>query len=372
MQACFLASVAAARPGRVTWHRARNWGSPRQLRRRILPSPQSGIRRRSIGLAACLNLNPDYLPDHEISDCLQNNSDDQQRVPDGIGEQWAYETGIEHDHDDDDDRGHAHQQGHGEASLSGVDAYLALYLETLTNHIGQIVKNLSQVAAGLTLQHHRGDEEFYVDQGHTLGEIDERVAHRHTELLFFVELAKLSGDGFAHFVGDHFERGRESVSGPNRARQGVDRLGEKFLEFLKALIPPKRSVGVGQQESDQQGDPCDFNALAQGVSHNGGGEASESRKAQEVAGTHGDAALHQHFLEVGNAGRAPEQIVESGNLAELLIAQEGEFFFRGTLVGLALIGEALLDETSLSAPLIKQRHRGEHRERNHDEHQNRK
>ena len=64
----------------------------------------------------------------------------------------------------------------------------------------------------------------------------QRVAYRHAEFLFFVQLAELARDRLGHFVGNHFERGGEGVSGANRAGQRVDRLRKKFLEFLEALV----------------------------------------------------------------------------------------------------------------------------------------
>ena len=79
-----------------------------------------------------------------------------------------------------------------------------------------------------------------------------------------IELAELAGDRFRDFVGNHFERGREGVSGADGARQGVDGFREKFLEFLEALVASIRSIGIGQHEADQHGHPCDFDALARG------------------------------------------------------------------------------------------------------------
>ena len=177
--------------------------------------------------------------------------------------------------------------------------------EALADDIRQIVQDLRQVAAGLALQHNRGDEELYVDQGHALGEIDEGVADGHAELLFFVELAKLAGDRFGDFGGNHFQSGGEGVSGPDRASQSVNRFGEKFFEFLKALVAPKRSVGVGQQEAHEQSHPCDLNALAQDIGRDGGDDTGESGEPKKVACAHGHATLRQHFLDVGDSCGSP-------------------------------------------------------------------
>src|SRR5271165_749802 len=98
--------------------------------------------RSNIDPPASLNLDPDDLPDHEISDRLQSDPADQQHVADGIGEERANEGRIERHHDRDDNRRHCHQQCHGEASLSGVDPHLALNLETFADYVGQVVENL--------------------------------------------------------------------------------------------------------------------------------------------------------------------------------------------------------------------------------------
>src|SRR5258708_8357985 len=76
-----------------------------------------------------------------------------------------------------DDGWHAHQDCHGKAALRGVNPHLALDLETFTDHIGQVIQNLGEVAAGFALQHHGGDEELHVHQPNPLGEIHNPVPH---------------------------------------------------------------------------------------------------------------------------------------------------------------------------------------------------
>src|SRR5580704_6254973 len=56
-----------------------------------------------------LNLDPDDLSDHEISNRLQSDPGDQQKVSDRVREQRANETRIEHEHDRYDNGRHAHQ-----------------------------------------------------------------------------------------------------------------------------------------------------------------------------------------------------------------------------------------------------------------------
>ena len=61
--------------------------------------------------------------------------------------------------------------------------------------------------------------------------------------------------------------------------------------------------------------------------------------------------------------------IESRNLAELLIAQEREFFVGGEFRRLALVGQAFLDEPGARVALVENRAHAERRKRDHDEHE---
>ena len=138
-------------------------------------------------------------------------------------------------------------KSHGEASLGGVDADLALNFEALADDVGQVVENFGEVAAGFALQHDGGDEEFYVDQGDALGEIHEGIADGHAEFLFFEEFAEFGGQRLGDLVGNHFESGGEGVTGADGAGESVDGLGEKFFEFFEALL-----AAVGDDTSREE------------------------------------------------------------------------------------------------------------------------
>src|SRR3954454_12777520 len=103
------------------------------------------INRGDIGV---LYLDPDNLPDHEITDGLQGDSRNQKNMADGIREERVNKGGIQHQHQSNDDRRHAHQKGHGQASLSCVHAHLALDLESFTDDIREIVENLCEGRCG--------------------------------------------------------------------------------------------------------------------------------------------------------------------------------------------------------------------------------
>src|SRR5437870_605663 len=109
------------------------------------------------------DLNPDDLANHKIAHRLQDDSDDQHGVPDGISEQRLDEQRVHEIHAHHDDGRHAHEQQHGEAALRGVDTHLAQDLEAFANDVRKVVENLGEVAAGLALQHHCSHEELHVD-----------------------------------------------------------------------------------------------------------------------------------------------------------------------------------------------------------------
>ena len=83
------------------------------------------------------------------------------------------------------------------------------------------------------------------------------------------------------------------------------------------------------------------------------------REQQEIAGTKFHASLQQSILHSGDAGGAAEQNVECGNLAELFVAQESEFFFGIALGSFLNGGQALADEACAGTALIDERANGE-------------
>ena len=60
--------------------------------------------------------------------------------------------------------GSAQQHVAGEAAVRGVHAHLPANLEPLAHDVREVVENLGQVAAGVALDQHGGDEEADVEQ----------------------------------------------------------------------------------------------------------------------------------------------------------------------------------------------------------------
>src|ERR1700683_46151 len=201
------------------------------------------------------------LANHEITHGLQRDTDHQQSVADGIIKKRLDEIRTEDEKNRDHCRWHGHEQSHGEAALGGVDAHLALDLEAFADDIGQVIEDFGKVSAGFALQHDGGHKEFDVDQGDALGEIHESIAHRHAELLLFIEFAEFTGKRFGDLVGNHLQSGGEGVPGPDGAGQGVDGFGEEFLKLFKALLAAIGYDGIGQHTANDERGPGDGGIL---------------------------------------------------------------------------------------------------------------
>src|SRR5271169_1673284 len=94
------------------------------------------------------HLNPDNSADNKVTKRLQRYASDDQGVPYRIREQGTNKSRVEDLHDDHDGGRQRHEQHHGEAPLRRVDTDLAQNFEAFTDYIGQVVKNLGQIAAG--------------------------------------------------------------------------------------------------------------------------------------------------------------------------------------------------------------------------------
>src|SRR5215469_2681696 len=143
------------------------------------------VRKTRIdNVSSISDLDGDNPSNHKIADGLQTYADHYQNVSQWFGKKGPNEAGTHHLHDYDDQRRQTHQKHHGQAPLCGKNTHLAHDLEALADHVGQVVENLSQIAAGFTLQHDRGHEEFHVYQRYALGKVHQRIPNRQTELLF--------------------------------------------------------------------------------------------------------------------------------------------------------------------------------------------
>ena len=104
-------------------------------------------------------------------------------------------------------RGKAGENPAGDPAVRRHHANLPFDLEAVANDRRQVVEHFRQVAAGLTLREHRGDEEPRIENGDASREGFERVRQRHAEVLTVVHQLELRAD-----------RIRESRRQPSAAR----------------------------------------------------------------------------------------------------------------------------------------------------------
>src|SRR5580698_364950 len=86
----------------------------------------------------------------------------------------------------------------GEAAVRRMHANLPADLESLADHVREVVEDLGQIAAGIPLNQHGGDEEPDVEDRDALGHLVERVAERKAEVLLVEGLLELGPDRRLH------------------------------------------------------------------------------------------------------------------------------------------------------------------------------
>ena len=138
--------------------------------------------------------------------------------------------------------GSAEQHVAGETAVRRVHADLPADLEPFADDVRQVVEDLRQVAAGLALDEHGGDEEPHVEQiGTRSARSFSASLQRQAEVLLVERLLELGADRLGQLVGDHAHRGLERMTGANRARQQVERFWKMLFELLRAATTARFS-----------------------------------------------------------------------------------------------------------------------------------
>ena len=154
-------------------------------------------------------------------------------------------SGLMNDERDRQERRQRQQHVAGEAAVRGVHAHLPQDLEPLAHDVREVVENLRQVAAGLALNQHGGDEEPDVEHADALGQLVERVAQRQAVVLLIEGLLELRARPAPAARRPTMPMRRlKRVSGADGARQQVERFGELLFE---ALQPRWRACASGRR-----------------------------------------------------------------------------------------------------------------------------
>ncbi len=155
------------------------------------------------------------------------------------------------------------------------------------------------------------------------------------------------------------------MTGAHRAGQRINRLGEELLEFLKALVAPVGGIRIRQQKTNQHGHPRHRAFPAPDKRGEAGHNRNDRAQGKKVSGAHVRVTLRQHDLNRRNTVGAPQKDVESGNLAELFVAQQRYVFYR-LIGGFLHRRQTILDDARAGAALVQQRDHGEGAQCDHD------
>ena len=102
------------------------------------------------------------------------------------------------------------------------------------------------------------------------------------------------------------------MSSADGAGQSVDRLGEEFFELFETLIALIRSVGIRQQEADEQRSPGDFRCLLRTKATMAAAIPLSDGESQEISRAQVHACLEQHFLDGGDAAERRSRLSSAG------------------------------------------------------------
>src|SRR5258706_1036333 len=208
-----------------------------------------------IGMALDLDFH-DLLHD-EVADDLQRHGRAQHDVADVVGEEELDVVRVgETQKTRHGDRNQA-ERGGGHAAVRADSADASAKLEALGDHIGQLVQNLSQVAARTLLQQHCRDEEVDIERRYALGKLLQSYLDGQSQVVFFESTPELARHGLLKLTVNHFERYRKGVPGAHGPRDEFERFRKDFLETPKAgfALPPDIDGGAhggGQTDEDRQ------------------------------------------------------------------------------------------------------------------------
>src|SRR5579864_6494305 len=117
-----------------------------------------------IKMGMTLNLDFHDLLHDEVADNLQRHGRAQHNVADVVGEEEldVIRIGVEHENRHRD--GNQAERGGRHAAMRADGPDASAELEALADHVGQLVQNLSQVAARALLQQHGRNEEVDIER----------------------------------------------------------------------------------------------------------------------------------------------------------------------------------------------------------------
>src|SRR5438132_6832953 len=286
-------------------------------------TPQSSVLRHLSRVGRLtndrgLNLDVHDFLDHDRSHNLSNQAEDAHLDAQRVGPQHLHVIRLDVQHHEEEQERQGDQHHAGKPAFRGQRLHLAQDAVAFADDVADLVQDLRQVATGLPLDRHRGDEEAQVEVGHAITDGSHGIFERNTEVLLLVDAAELVGDGRRHFLGHHMHARCQAMSGtqgPCHQFQGVGQLRRKGLEPLAPFVqqPQERN-----DKRDQPGQGCEEPGYA-GEPATSGPEHRQ-QQADSEQGAHLDVGigLLHDLLQAGQVRR--DRLQE-----RFLIALEGGF-----------------------------------------------
>src|SRR5262245_35975425 len=209
----------------------------------------------------------------------------------------------------DHDERPAGEQVRRRAPHRGQRLDLAVELEALADHAGEVLQHLGEVRARLLLDRDRGHEERQVLGLDPVGEVGEGVAHLLAELDLVRDVAELGPDRIGQLLADHLQARRERVPGAQRPDQEVEGLGELRLEAVAPLALEPGELHPGQ-EADERADDREGELLEEHEAHEPAAYGEPDREHHEALRPHGEPGPVERELERLSEGQGLDDPVE--------------------------------------------------------------
>ena len=229
--------------------------------------------------------------------------------------------GIHERHQHEHHRGEGDQDVPGEATLGGLGLHVLRQANALADHVADVLQHLAQIAAGLTLDQRRGDEEGEVGALDAHGHVLERLFERLAEAVLLVAATELALERIGQLLAHHLHAGRKAVPGLEHAREKVQRFGELQGD---GSLPAVTLVGEHEERepaSQHKRNAGDDQVVGQDRREHEHAERAAAGDAQEHRDGGVGIGLHDHAVQPVQWPPADHVV---GGADGFLIACDGE------------------------------------------------
>src|SRR5205823_5330812 len=126
--------------------------------------------------------------------------------------------------------------------------YLGSNDQAITNHRGEVVQQVRQVASGFLLNEKGENQNLDFQKSAALGQAAQSGLRRQAQILLFITTKEFTGDGIVKFICDRLEGLGHGLSGSDHAShqiEGVRELPQKLFRagFAFEVRSEERRVG---------------------------------------------------------------------------------------------------------------------------------